>query len=175
MKKLTILAAALALGAPAFADEGATFAKHWQTAKEFTLAVADAMPAGDYNFKPNDEEMGFGKVMAHIALANNRAFAVVSGLKAPETPEKIAAAYKDPKGVFDKESTMQFLRDSFDFCTKALAEIDAGKMEAMAGPQARQMSGREWLWAYFTHTAHHRGQAEVYLRIKNIKPPDYRF
>ena len=115
--------------------------------------------------------MSFGKVMAHIALANNRAFATVSGLKAPETPEKIAAAYKDPKGgVFDKEATVQFLRDSFDFCTKALAEITPEKLDAMTGP----MSGRERLWAYFTHTAHHRGQAEVYLRMKNIKPPDYR-
>jgi uncharacterized damage-inducible protein DinB len=27
----------------------------------------------------------------------------------------------------------------------------------------------------FTHTAHTRGQAEVYLRVKGIKPPDYRF
>jgi hypothetical protein len=53
-KKLTILAAALALAAPVFAaDEAATLAKHWQISKEFTLAVADAMPAADYNFKPN--------------------------------------------------------------------------------------------------------------------------
>jgi uncharacterized damage-inducible protein DinB len=172
MKKLTILAAAVALAIPVFAaDDAAMFAKHWQTSREFTLAVADAMPAADYNFKPNDEEMSFGKVMVHIALANNRAFAAVSGMKAPETPEKIAAAYKDPKGMFDKESSMQFLRDSFDFCGKALAEITPEKLDAMTGP----MSGRERLWAYFTHTAHHRGQAEVYLRIKNIKPPDYRF
>ena len=41
--------------------------------------------------------------------------------------------------------------------------------------QDRKMTGFEWLWAYFTHTAHHRGQAEVYLRVKGIKPPDYVF
>lgn len=176
MQKYIIMAAALALSAPVFAaDEGTMFAKHWETSKEFTLAVADAMPAADYNFKPNDEEMSFGKLMAHIALANNRAFATVSGLKAPDIPEKIGAAYKDPKGVFEKQLTMQFLRDSFDFCTKALGDIETQKLDAMTGPTAAQMSGRERLWAYFTHTAHHRGQAEVYLRIKNVKPPDYRF
>jgi len=172
MKRFTILAAAVALAAPVFAaDEGAMFAKHWQTSKEFTLAVADAMPAADYNFKPNEEEMSFGKVMTHIAMVNNRTFATVSGLKAPETPEKIAAAYKDPKGMFDKESTMQFLRDSFDFCIKALAEVTPEKLDALTAP----LSGRERLWACFTHTAHHRGQAEVYLRIRNIKPPSYKF
>ncbi len=172
MKTLTIMAAALALGAPVFAaDDGAMFAKHWQTSKDFTLAVADAMPAADYNFKPNPEEMSFGRVMAHIAISNMRAFATVSGVKAPETPATVDAAFKDPKGVFDKASVIQFLRGSFDFCTKALAEITPEKADAMFGPA----SGRERLWSSFTHTAHHRGQAEVYLRIKNIKPPDYRF
>ena len=130
------------------------------------------MPAADFNFKPNDEEMSFGKVMTHIAINNIRAFATVSGVKALDTPEKIAAAFADPKGgAFDKESTIQFLRDSFDFCTKAFAKIDTEKLDAMFGPA----SGRERLWSCFTHTAHHRGQAEVYLRIKNIKPPDYKF
>ena len=36
------------------------FAKHWKTARELTLAVADAMPAENYDFKPNPEEMSFG-------------------------------------------------------------------------------------------------------------------
>jgi uncharacterized damage-inducible protein DinB len=176
MKYLTILSAALALGVPLLAaDEGAMFANHWETSKEFTIAVAEAMPAADYNFKPNDEEMSFGKLMAHIALANNGAFAAVSGTKAPMPPEKILAAYKDPNGHFDKDATVQFLRDSFDFCTKALNDINEEKLDAMTGPEGRQMTGRERLWAYFTHTAHHRGQAEVYLRVKNIKPPNYRF
>ena len=172
MQRLTVLIAALALAAPIFsADERAIFTKHWQTSKEFTLAVAEAMPAGEYNFKPNDEEMSFGKVMTHIALNNIRAFAAVSGMKPLEAPPKIAAAFQDPKGVFDKESDIQFLRDSFDFCIKALAEITPEKADTMFGPA----SGRERLWSCFTHTAHHRGQAEVYLRIKNIKPPDYKF
>lgn len=173
MKTLTMLAAALTLAAPIFAvDEAALLAKHWQTSKEFTLAVAQAMPAADYNFKPNDEEMSFGKVMTHIAQNNIRAFATVSGLKPLETPGTIAAAFADPKGgVFDKESTIQFLRDSFDYCAKALTAITPEKADAMFGPA----TGRERLWSCFTHTAHHRGQAEVYLRIKNIKPPDYKF
>jgi uncharacterized damage-inducible protein DinB len=49
------------------------------------------------------------------------------------------------------------------------------KLSAMVGPEGRQMTAFEALWSYFTHTAHHRGQAEVYLRVKGIKPPDYVF
>ena len=31
-------------------DSKAIFAKHWQVAKEFTLAVAEAMPTESYDF-----------------------------------------------------------------------------------------------------------------------------
>ena len=70
---------------------------------------------------------------------------------------------------------MQFLNDSFIFCNQAIATMTPEKLDAQAGPDNRRMSGFEWLWAYFTHTAHHRGQLEVYLRLKGIKPPDYEF
>ena len=35
--------------------------------------------------------------------------------------------------------------------------------------------GRAMILNMFVHTAHHRAQCEVYLRVKGIKPPDYTF
>jgi uncharacterized damage-inducible protein DinB len=35
------------------------------------------------------------------------------------------------------------------------------KLDAVVGAPNRKMTGLEWLWAYFTDTAHHRGQLEV--------------
>src|SRR5258708_14158303 len=46
------------------------FAKHWKTARELTLPVADAMPPENYDFKPTPEDMSFGEQIAHIAQAN---------------------------------------------------------------------------------------------------------
>jgi uncharacterized damage-inducible protein DinB len=177
MKKAAVLMAGLALALPALAADKwkEEFTKHWKVTKDFTLAVADGMPAEHYNFAPNAEEMVFGKLMAHIALANNNNFALVSGQKAPPPPQNIATAYKDPKGTFDKETVRKFLADSFDFCTRALEQINEDKLDTLTGPAGRQLTGRERLWSYFTHTAHHRGQAEVYMRVKDIKPPAYRF
>jgi uncharacterized damage-inducible protein DinB len=34
---------------------------------------------------------------------------------------------------------------------------------------------REILLAFYVHVAHHRGQAEVYLRDKGLKPPPFIF
>src|SRR6202521_3891360 len=62
------------------------FAKHWQISKEFTLAVAEAMPAEYYNFKPNPEEMSFGELMSHIAQSNSEAFADVADIEPLPVP-----------------------------------------------------------------------------------------
>ena len=49
------------------------------------------------------------------------------------------------------------------------------RMDSVVGNPKKNLTGFEWLWSYFTHSAHHRGQAEVYLRLKGIKPPVYAF
>ena len=75
----------------------------------------------------------------------------------------------------EKETAIQFIKESFEFCTKAITEMPVSRMDSIVGPPNRNLTGFEWLWSYFTHTAHHRGQAEVYLRLKGIKPPLYAF
>ena len=78
----TNLVMTLVLALPALAQTTAKDAlvKHWKTSGEFTLAVADAMPAESYNFRPNPEEMSYGQLMAHIAGVNLNACANASGL-----------------------------------------------------------------------------------------------
>ena len=140
--------------------------KHWKVSSEFTMQVAKAMPAESYGFKPVPAEFSFGRLMAHIASANLGACAMASGMQKPATPEKIAAFLKDQNASeTDRDSILAFLGDS----------MSQEKLLAIAGTPNRKMTGFEWLWAYFTHTAHHRGQAEVYLRLKGITPPNYEF
>jgi len=179
--KTRIFAALLAVALPTLPALAQTankdiLAEHWKTSGEFTAAVAAAMPADGYSFRPVPEEMSFGEVMAHIAAADRGACAVASGLTAPEIPAKLSAWLKDPGKVeVDKETAIQFINDTFAFCGKAIAAMPASRADTVVGTASRNLTGSEWLWAYFTHTAHHRGQAEVYLRLKGIKPPDYEF
>jgi uncharacterized damage-inducible protein DinB len=141
------------------------FAKHWQISKEFTLAVAESMPAESYGFKPNPEVMSFGELMIHIAKSNADAFANVAGNETLPQP-----------GGTDKETALKFLTESFDKCAKDLASMTAVQFDKVLEISGgRQATGVEVLAWAFTDTAHHRGQAEVYLRVKNIKPPHYRF
>ena len=167
----------LALSLPALAQTTVKDAlvKHWKVTADFTIAVAEKMPADGYAFKPVPVELSFGQLMVQIAGANLSACANASGLPRPAVPPAIAASLKDESGKVDKEGAVKFLRDTFDFCNQAVASMTPEKLDAVVGPQNRKMTGFEWLWAYFTHTAHHRGQAEVYLRVKGIEPPLYTF
>ncbi len=149
--------------------------KHWKVTADFTIAVAKLMPAESYGFKPVPEELSFGQLMIQIAGANLGACANASGLPRPAVPAKISQEVRDEKADVDKDSAIQFLASTFDFCNQAVASMTPEKLNEVVGPANRKMTAFEWLWAYFTHTAHHRGQAEVYLRVKGIKPPDYVF
>jgi hypothetical protein len=170
--KLTILALAI----PAFAQTTIKDAlvKHWKVSTDFTIAVAKLMPAEDYGFKPVPEELSFGQVLVQVGGANLNACSNASGTKRPEISDKVMQAARG-KAEIDKDSAVQFLTDSFDFCNQAVASMTPEKLDAVVGPENRKMTAFEWLWAYFTHTAHHRGQLEVYLRLKGIQPPSYAF
>lgn len=171
---LTILAVALpVLAQTAIKD---ALVKHWKTSDEFTIAIAGSMPAESYNFRPDPEEMSFGQLMRHIAAVNLDACANASGMTRPELPSKIAELAKDRGNVdVEKEAAIELLNDSFDFCNQAVASMSPERMNTVVGPPASHLTGFEWLWSNFTHTAHHRGQAEIYLRVKGVKPPDYKF
>lgn len=169
-----LLSLALALPSLAQTTLHDSLVKHWKTTEDFTIAVAEKMPADGYSFKPVPEELSFGQLMAQIAIANLNACKLASGLNGPSAPEKLSAALKDEKVNVEKQAAVQFLKDTFEFCDKAVASMTPAKMDAVVGT-SRKMTGFEWLWSYFTHTAHHRGQAEVYLRVKGIVPPPYVF
>jgi uncharacterized damage-inducible protein DinB len=146
-------------------DSKVIFAKHWQIAKEFTLAVAEAMPPEGYDFKPNPEELSFGQLMIHIAAQNSDSCASATGTKPLAEP-----------AATDKRTAIKFLTDTFDKCATELEAMSREQLDKEVYKfRGQPVLAREALWYTFTHMAHHRGQAEVYLRVKNIKPPAWRF
>jgi uncharacterized damage-inducible protein DinB len=72
----------------------------------------------------------------------------------------------------------QALRRGFDFCIETLPKLGAEQLDRMYRVdwfERPVVSGRQLIPGTFTHTAHHRGEAEVCLRAKGIKPPACRF
>lgn len=149
------------------------FAHDWQISKQFTLEVANAMPAEYYTFKPNADEMSFGEQMIHIAGANVFRFNQITGIKPPFefNPAKPPAS--------DKDTVLKLLAQSFDYVIEVLPQITPEQLKRtwhLPTWKARpDPDGRAMLMNMLVHTAHHRAQCEVYMRVKGIKPPDYVF
>lgn len=141
------------------------FEKHWANAKGLAVAVANAMPAEDYSFKPVAPEMSFGEQMMHITEANYGYCAFLTGAKSP---------YQKPKDA-TKDQIVKDLGDSFDYCTKTFDGITEAQLDKVLGTGDRAVDGREVMLGAMVHMAHHRGQSEVYLRLKGITPPEYKW
>ena len=107
--------------------------------------------------------MNFGELMAHIATTN---YQFCAGLKDAQTPEL-------PKPN-DKAGITKFLSDSFQYCSDVIGGMTEAQLAAVHDSPDGRMPGREVLLAMYIHVAHHRGQAEIYLRDNGIKPPGYR-
>jgi uncharacterized damage-inducible protein DinB len=141
----------------------------WNQSKVFTMQVADAMPEGSYDFKPQKEMRGYGELMVHIAQAN---VFYLSRMAKSGVPDSLKA----PKPTeITKASAQKYLADTFDFCASVLSPLSAADLDkSYAGrPGTPAMTGWDLVFNVFIHTAHHRGYADVYLREKGITPPTY--
>jgi uncharacterized damage-inducible protein DinB len=149
--------------AAAAASAAREYAKHFDSLAKLSVAVAQAMPADQYGFRPHPESMDFGELMSHIATTN---YQFCAGLKDSDPPALPSASGKD--------AIVKFLGDSFAYCTAVISNLTSEQLkQAHSSPDGR-LSGREVLLAMYIHVAHHRGQAEIYLRDKGIRPPSYR-
>ena len=167
MKSVILSLLPLALFA---ADQGtpsktaAEFNKRWMNAKKLAVGVAEAMPPVQYAFKPDPESMSFGEQLVHIAWAN---YAFAYGLKDSKMPSAPA-----PQG---KDAIVKYLGDSFDYLSEVIATLTDDQLAQVHPSPDGRLIGRDILLAAYIHMGHHRGQAEVYLRIKGIAPPRYIF
>ena len=141
---------------------------HWRVSKEFTIAVAESMPAEKYSFRLTPDQMTFAELMMHIAVSQAAAIARVAKVECP-----VAAPIR-----VDREHVVTMLSQSFDFCIEQLADFQTGPMRRTYSVDwhgCQEATGAQIVMAAFHHTAHHRGQAEMYLRAVGIQPPAYRF
>ncbi len=148
-------------GAPS-ENAGSEYSKHLGALSKLSIAVAEAMPPEQYDFRPHPESMTFHQLMSHIATTN---YQFCAGLKDSGAP-----AMPSPN---EKEGVVKFLSDSFDYCSSVISKLTEDQLTKPHNSPDGTLPGREVLLAMYIHVAHHRGQAEIYLRDKGIRPPSY--
>jgi uncharacterized damage-inducible protein DinB len=139
------------------------YVRHLEALAKLSIAVAQAMPTEKYGFKPHQDSMDFGALMVHVAVTN---YQFCAGLKNSGAPE-----LSSPTG---KEAIVRYLSGSFDYCAEIIGKLNEKELTAKHNSPDGNLPGWDILLAMFVHVAHHRGQAEIYLRDNGIVPPPYR-
>ena len=127
------------------------------------VAAAEAMPAEKYGFKPSPEMNSFGHLVMHIAQSNTTFCSKISGQTGPD----VKIAETDPK-----DKLVAAVKDSFAFCTAALAKVDDSKLgEQFVMFGNRPISRGGALVALGGSWTDHYATQAIYLRLNGILPP----
>ena len=140
------------------------YSQHFGALRKLSVAVAEAMPPEQYAFRPDPGSMTFGELISHIAVTN---YAFCAGLQDSNPPQTPSPSDKD------KDAVIKFLSSSFEYCSALIPNLTEEQLSKVHNSPDGRLPGREVLLAMYVHVAHHRGQAEIYLRDKGIKPPSY--
>lgn len=129
--------------------------KTLQTSRQYTLAVAEAMPEKDYEFKPAGAGWNFRELLQHIAYGiewweDN----YIKGHKSDWAP---------PATKLKKNQVIASLNDAYNKLKKTM-ESEKLTPDAVHG-----------FYTTLDHITHHRGQAVLHLRIHGIEPPEYTY
>jgi len=134
-----------------------------RSAKNMTAAVA-AMPADKFSFKPTPDQMSFGHLAIHIADSNNLFCSKISGVAAPES---VKLAETD-----SKEKLAAAVKDSFDFCSSALAKVDDSHLsDSITLFGGRSFSRAASMFILAGSWADHYSAQSMYLRLNGVLPP----
>ena len=169
MPRLSSLAATLSLSilpAVALAQTAPLATAFRENASEVgknLMAAADLLPADKYAFKPTPAQMSFGDIVVHLSQGNDFLCGAIGGMKAPAR-SKIAATDA-------KAGLVARLRETFEFCDKALTALDDSKLTEqlpMFGGKTMTRAAVEVLTV--GDWADHYSQMAIYLRLNNVLP-----
>ncbi len=169
MKKSTIILYVLLLSFSIIKAQQSSvkiaFLEKWENSKNYLIAIAEAMPENEYDYKPTERQMSFKEQLIHIKenmdwLSNS--YFTENEYKREKT--------KNPN---TKSETIDLLEIAFDSVIEIIENTNDAELKITVDFFAVPKSKLQILNLLQDHVTHHRGQLIVYLNLNNIKPPSY--
>lgn len=125
------------------------------TSRNYTQAVAEAMPEKLYSFKPTEGVWNFNELIHHIAYGIQ--WWEENFVRGNQTE------WNPPTAKSNKQQTMEYLTSAYVGLEKTMNSIELTEATVKG------------FHATLDHITHHRGQATIYLRCQGITPPEYTY
>jgi uncharacterized damage-inducible protein DinB len=155
-------------GGRGFIDE---LAEEFRISRTYTMECAQSMPEANYGFRPSQEERTFGQQMVHIAEALQALYQIHIAEKPPPEQPFSEAGLEPVKSKLD---VLTRLDSAFTMIEKGLARLNDAALERRVEFLGASATKLRVLHFLLDHTAHHRGEIIVYMRLQGVKPPVFR-
>lgn len=138
----------------------------WGHVSRQLVALAEAIPAEKYSWRPSPGVRSTSEVFMHIALAN---FFLLS-VTGPPMPAGIKSVSME-KAVTAKPEVIEWLKRSLEAVRNAHAAIKPGDLQRPVKVNGRDATVDGMYLRIIVHANEHMGQLVAYARMNGIVPP----
>lgn len=170
MKKILLLAVLVLGGAIAHAQaqyeglwEG--YDGEWRHVSYQLIALAEAIPADKYAWRPAPGVRSVSEVYMHIANAN---FGLLN-VTGPKMPADLTQGME--KTVTAKVDVINWLKRSLDAVKTARAQLNPGDLQRKVEIAGKKVPVEGMYLRIIIHDNEHMGQLVAYARMNGIVPP----
>jgi uncharacterized damage-inducible protein DinB len=137
----------------------------WGHVSRQLIALAEAIPAEKYAWRPAPGVRSTSEVFMHLAIANF----VLLEVTGPKMPAGLTENME--KTVTSKPEVISWLKRSLDAVRNARAGLKPADFERRVKPFGRDANVDGMYLRIIVHANEHMGQLVAYARMNGIKPP----
>jgi uncharacterized damage-inducible protein DinB len=131
------------------------------------VALAEAMPAEKYSWRPAAGVRSVSEVYMHMVGANY----LIPGMAGVKPAAGVTLTRDMETRVTDKAQVVDMLKKSFAYLRQGVREVPDDQLDAAVRLFGRPATKRGVLVAIATHAHEHLGQSIAYARINGVVPP----
>ena len=145
--------------------------KVWNAAIDQVVALSDAMPEDQYNYKPHDSVRTFAEQLIHIGGSSM----VIANLYLKDIPPPQDQPDLDVANM-SKGEIVDFVRARLEDTREIMIGMsDQQLMDTIQSFGGNTMTRLEGLLTVHDHLTNHKAKANLYVRITGNTPPRYSY
>ncbi len=138
----------------------------WGHVSRQLIALAEAIPADKYTWRPAQGVRSVSEIYMHIALSN---FYLLS-ITGPKMPADVTSDDME-KTVTSKPEVIQFLKRSLSAVKTARTQLNPGDLQRQVKIEGKTVPVDGMYLRIIVHDNEHMGQLIAYARMNGIVPP----
>jgi uncharacterized damage-inducible protein DinB len=137
----------------------------WGHVSRQLIALAEAIPADKYSWRPAPGVRSVSEVFMHITIANFWLLSITGPKMPPDLKQEME------KTVTKKADVIAWLKRSLDAVKTARAQLKPGDLERKVKVDGKTVTVDGMYLRIIVHANEHMGQLVAYARMNGIVPP----